>query len=62
MVVGEKEMKTAKDILYCVFTIVLVFSMSIGIWKFVRYANYTFSYEDMVREQIESMVKPEALK
>lgn len=43
----------------------MVFVMTLAtlaMWKVSRYANYSFSYEAMVRQTVRDLVKPEALK
>ena len=51
-----------KQLILIVITIALAISLPFFAWKIGRKINYSFSYRDMVREEIRAMVKPEALK
>jgi hypothetical protein len=42
--------------------VLLVGSLSYGAYTLAKKVNYSFMYEDMVRETVREMVKDEALK
>lgn len=55
-----------KDILkYAVFmsfAVVATLGFMYGMWNLSRYMNYSMSYEDMVRDTVCELVKPEYLQ
>lgn len=40
----------------------LVLALAYGGFRLYRWFNWTFGYEDMVKQTVEMMVKPECLK
>ncbi len=41
--------------------IVIALAIGYGMWSLGKYISYTWMYEDMVKQTITEMVKPEAM-
>ena len=50
-----------RDLFILITSLLLTIAIAYGGWRLIRWANWTFDYDDRVEEMIETQVKPECL-